>query len=433
MGFAAGLPLLLVFGTLSFWLREAGVSRSTVGFASWIVLTYSLKFVWAPLLDSVHPPPLLRRFGRRRGWMLVAQVAVILGLLGMALTDPQFNLALLIGCALFTSFASASQDVVIDAYRIECAPQEEQAALAATYQLGYRIGMITAGAGALVLADQFTSGVASEGYNYLAWRYTYLCMALLMLVAVITTLVVATPINTATLYSGDRRSPTQWLEDVVLAPLIEFSRRYGKLAILILALIATYRISDIVLGVITNVFYQDMGYTKTQVGLVSKGYGLVMTIVGAFVGGALAPKVGATRLLLLGAILVAVTNLLFAWLSGQAPTTQALVLVISADNFSGGLATTSFLAYLSGLTSVQFSATQYALFSSLMSFLPKVMAGYSGVFVDQTSYPTFFFCCALLGLPAIFLILWLRRITGVEGVPTVGDPLRMDSARRDGS
>lgn len=412
LGFAAGLPLLLVFGTLSFWLREAGVSRSSIGFASWILLAYSLKFVWAPLLDSVRPPRLLRGLGRRRGWMLVAQIGVMSGLLGMAFTDPQLHLHTLIGFAVFTAFASSTQDVVIDAYRIECAPQEEQAALAATYQLGYRIGMIAAGAGALVLADQFAGASLVEHYDYMAWRYTYACMAMLMLVAVLTTLMIAAPINTATLYAGPRRSVPQWFEDVVWAPVLEFMNRYGKLAVVILALIATYRISDLVLGVITNVFYQDLGFTKTQVGLVSKGYGLVMTLVGAFVGGALAPKIGATRLLLLGAVLVAATNLLFAWLSGQAPTTQVLIMVISADNFSGGLATTGFLAYLSGLTSVQFSATQYAVFSSLMSVIPKILGGFSGSFVDHTSYPTFFIVCALLGLPAIGLILWLRRLTG---------------------
>lgn len=412
LGFAAGLPLLLVFGTFSFWLREAGVSRTTIGYASWITLAYAGKWLWAPLLDSLRPPPLLRSLGRRRGWLLVAQIGVILGLLGMGLTDPRLQLGTLVAFALFTAFASATQDIVIDAYRIECAPQEQQAALAAMYQGGYRVGMIVAGALALLLADLFATDAASGRYDFLAWRKTYLCMALIMLIGVVTTLAISPPINTATMYAGTRRSPALWFKDVVVAPFAEFFRRYGKLAGLILALVATYRISDIVLGVMTNVFYSDLGFTKTQVGTITKGYGLVMTLVGAFVGGALAPKVGATRLLLIGAVLVAATNLLFAWLAGQEPTTQALILVISIDNFCGGLATTGFLAYLSSLTSVQFSATQYALFSSLMSLLPKFVAGFSGGFIDQTSYPTFFVACALLGLPAIGLILWLRYLTG---------------------
>ena len=233
-----------------------------------------------------------------------------------------------------------------------------------------------------------------------------------MLLGVATTFIVSSPVNTAAMYAGPQRSPADWFNQVVFEPFAEFFARYGKLAGLILALIATYRISDIVLGVMTNVFYSDLGYTKTQVGTITKGYGLVMTLVGAFVGGALAPKLGVTRLLLLGAVLVAFSNLLFAWLSGQVPTSGALILVISIDNFCGGLATTSFLAYLSGLTSVKFSATQYALFSSLMSLLPKFIAGWSGWFIDKTDYPTFFYTCALLGLPAIALILWLRHLTG---------------------
>jgi len=342
----------------------------------------------------------------------VAQIGVILGLLGMGLTDPKLQLGTLVAFALFTAFASATQDIVIDAYRIECAPQEQQAALAAMYQGGYRVGMIVAGALALLLADLFATDAAPGSYDFLAWRKTYLCMALIMLIGVVTTLIISPPINTATMYTGTRRSPALWFRDVVVAPFAEFFRRYGKLAGLILALVATYRISDIVLGVMTNVFYSDLGFTKTQVGTITKGYGLVMTLIGAFVGGALAPKVGATRLLLIGAVLVAATNLLFAWLAGQEPTTQALVLVISIDNFCGGLATTGFLAYLSSLTSVKFSATQYALFSSLMSLLPKFVAGFSGGLIDQTSYPTFFVACALLGLPAIGLILWLRYLTG---------------------
>ena len=340
----------------------------------------------------------------------MAQIGVILGLLGMAVTDPKLQLGVLVVCALFTAFASATQDVVIDAYRIECAPVEEQAALAAMYQAGYRVGMIVAGAGALLLADGFAGN--PDVYDYSAWRQTYFYMAMVMLLGVATTFIVSSPVNTAAMYAGPQRSPADWFNQVVFEPFAEFFARYGKLAGLILALIATYRISDIVLGVMTNVFYSDLGYTKTQVGTITKGYGLVMTLVGAFVGGALAPKLGVTRLLLLGAVLVALTNLLFAWLSGQAPTSGALILVISIDNFCGGLATTSFLAYLSGLTSVKFSATQYALFSSLMSLLPKFIAGWSGAFIDQTSYPTFFYTCALLGLPAIGLILWLRRLTG---------------------
>ena len=406
LGFAAGLPLLLVFGSLSFWLREAGIERPTIALISWVGFAYSLKFAWAPLVDSVRLPLLHRWLGRRRSWMLLAQAALMVGIAGMAIHDPQQALAPLVAWALFTAFASATQDIVIDAYRIEVAPVDLQAALAATYQAGYRLGMIVSGAGTLYLAAWFDPDPAT--YVHESWRSAYLAMALIMGCGVLTTLLIGEP-ETA------QRPPVQrsfgrWFAEAVVAPFTDFFARYGRIALWLLALIACYRITDIVMGVIANVFYQDMGYSKAEVASVAKLFGVLLTLAGAFVGGALAPQLGANRLLLLGAVCVVGSNLLFAGLALLPPSRAALVAVISADNFSGGLAASAFIAYLSALTSVRFSATQYALFSSLMTLLPKFVAGGSGWAVDTLGYPGFFIACSSLGLPVIGLILYLSRV-----------------------
>ena len=412
LGFAAGLPILLVFGSLSFWLGEAGIDRATIGFVSWVGFAYSLKFLWAPIVDSVQLPWLSRRFGRRRGWLLLAQFGVIASLILMALSNPTEALGPLICGALATAFFSATQDIVVDAYRIECAPADRQAALAATYMTGYRLGMIVAGAGALYIASVFDPD--EEVYHYAPWRISYLCMAAVMMVGVLTTLFVPEPDTRRRMVANRDGGFFGWFSDAVAAPFTDFFRRHGSTALLVLAVIATYRISDVVLGVIANVFYEERGFSKAQVASVAKVFGVLMTLLGAFLGGALAPRLGVSRLLLLGAVLVSITNLLFAWLAGQEPTTLNLMLVISADNLSGGLATASFVAYLSALTNIQFSATQFALFSSLMTVVPKFFAGWSGWLVDQVGYSSFFVACAALGVPVIVLLFLLRRVTNVE-------------------
>jgi len=389
-----------------------------------VATTYAIKFAWSPLVDNLRLPLLNHWLGRRRSWLLIAQVAVICGLVGMAMSDPLGRLSLLVGFALFTAFASATQDIVIDAYRIECARPTDQAALAATYLTGYRLGMIVGGAGVLLLAAYFDPN--EKIYFYSAWRAAYLCMAGTMLVGVLTTLFIGEPryavVNATASESLDGESFSDWIKTAILLPFVDFFGRHAQTAGWILALIATYRITDIVMGVIANVFYQDLGYTKVEVAQVAKVFGVLMTLLGAFVGGALVPKVGLTRLLLLGAVLVVSTNLLFAWLAYQPPRVLYLALVISADNLSAGLATVAFVAYLSALTNVRFSATQYALFSSLMLLLPKFVAGGSGWLVDQIDYPAFFVVTALMGVPVIFLILWLRRIAGDPAVVVVKAP-----------
>ena len=485
LGFSAGLPLLLVLGTLSFRLREAGISRATIGYLSWVGLAYTVKWVWAPLVDRVPLPWITRRLGRRRSWLITAQVTIAAGLIGMAHVDPQAALAPLVGFALLVAFASATQDIALDAYRIEIASVDKQAALAAAYQTGYRIAMIWAGAGVLWVAARAAGD--TNAYRHEAWQVAYQVMAASMLVGFLTTLlsrepqprdlaadrrelgqsaetfardglvfawplaasllgvagllgvmlraamevagwpdVLAAFLLTAIGFVGLDQGwgkarpvripvprfaamPLAWLHVVVYQPFAEFVQRYRRQAVLILALISIYRISDIVMGIMANPFYVDMGYTKETVAAVSKVYGLIMTLTGAFVGGALALRFGVMRVLFAGAALSVVSNLLFAWLAASGNDVVMLILVISADNLSSGIASAAFVAYLSGLTNVAYSATQYALFSSVMLLLPKWLAGFSGAFVDAHGYVTFFTSTALIGLPVLLLVALVAR------------------------
>ncbi|HRN66498.1 MAG TPA: MFS transporter, partial [Alicycliphilus sp.] len=366
LGFSAGLPLLLVLGTLSFRLREAGVDRTTIGYLSWVGLAYAFKWVWSPLVDRLPLPLLTRRLGRRRGWLLLAQGLVMAGLVGMALTDPRAELAPLVWCALLVAFGSATQDIALDAFRIESADAERQAALAATYQTGYRLAMIWAGAGVLWIAAR-AEIPGLVGYQAGAWAAAYLVMAASMLVGTVTVLLSPEP---APRPLPPAKGLGDWLHGAVVAPFADFIGRYRWQAALILALIAVYRISDVVMGIMANPFYVDMGYSKDEVAAVTKVFGVVMTLAGAFVGGVLSMRLGVMRVLMLGAVLSALSNLLFAWLGQRGHDLTGLVLVVSADNLAGGIASAAFIAYLSGLTNVQYSATQYALFSSMMLLLP---------------------------------------------------------------
>jgi PAT family beta-lactamase induction signal transducer AmpG len=483
LGFSAGLPLLLVLGTLSFRLREAGIDRTTIGFLSWVGLAYGVKWIWAPLVDRVRLPLMTRWLGQRRSWLLFAQLGVIAGLVGMAVNDPKAALEPVIWCAVAVAFASATQDIALDAFRIESAGTERQGALAAAYQTGYRMAMIWAGAGVLWIAAR--SEVAAEAvYEHGAWQTAYLVMAASMLVGVLTVLLSREPRPRDAQADRNQRAEVAatlvrdglhfawpqallfltliallaamvrasfgaiglwevglylvlgavavkglragwgaarpmhlrvsrgaapfaaWLEVVIVEPFADFFRRYGWHAALILALIAVYRISDVVMGIMANPFYVDMGFTKDEVAAVSKVFGVIMTLVGAFLGGILALRIGVMRTLMLGAILSAASNLLFAWLAGIGHDVGFLVFVVSADNLSSGIASAAFVAYLSSLTNIQYSATQYALFSSLMLLLPKWVAGFSGKFVDAYGYGQFFVGTALLGVPVLALV-WL--------------------------
>jgi PAT family beta-lactamase induction signal transducer AmpG len=484
LGFSAGIPLLLIFSSLSLWLREAGTERAAVTYFSWAALGYSFKFVWAPLVDQLPLPLLTRLLGRRRAWILVAQGSIILAIFAMAAVDPaagESSLAWMALAAVLLGFSSATQDIVIDAYRIESAPVDLQAMMSATYIAGYRIGMLASGAGSLFLADLF--GTSSETYLYQAWQWTYWAMALAMTVGVVTTLLMREPepssarvdlvgsrdyarflllfalavvVFVGVFFLGggiaaqlkEALGESGWmtlvcaflieaarllvallfawlaamslvragladyslLQRTYLMPVRDFFERYGwSLAWILLALIGVYRISDIVLGVIANVFYQDLGFSKSEIAAVVKTFGVIMTIAGGFIGGLLAIRFGVIRILFLGAVLAAATNLLFMLLAGVGYDLTWLYIVISADNLSAGIASAAFVAFLSSLTNVSFTAMQYAIFSSLMTLIPKLFGGYSGSMVDAMGYPGFFLLTAILGIPVLLLIVVTAR------------------------
>lgn len=421
LGFSAGLPILLVFGTLSFWLREAGVSRSTIGFFSWVGLAYAIKWCWSPLVDRLALPFLTKRLGRRRAWLLLSQFLIILAIIGMATTDPAQNLRMMAVFAFLVAFASATQDIALDAYRIEAVPEEMQGAMSASYMAGYRLAMILASAGTLAIAAFFDPSEAS--YEHRPWQIAYFCMAAFMSVGIITTFLITEPKIKKSAEADQRKAKMavlieryqhlpkpvahflSWFLDAVLSPFWDFLKRYGWHAFLILLLIGTYRISDVVLGIMANPFYYDMGFTKGEVASITKVYGVIMTLVGAGAGGIMIVRWGVMPILFLGALLSAGSNLLFAMLANIGHDIWWLTGVISFDNFSAGIATAAFIAYMSSLTNVAYSATQYALFSSVMLLLPKLMAGFSGVVVDNIGYSEFFVGTALLGIPVLILII----------------------------
>lgn len=400
LGFSSGLPLLLVLGTLSFWLREAGIDLKTIGFLSWIGLIYGFKWVWAPIVDGVSIPILTTVFGHRRSWLLLSQAALIASLCGMAFSNPALNLPVTAAMALCCAFSSATQDIALDAFRIESAPSDRQAVLAAMYQTGYRLAMIWAGAGALAVAAWAGGGA---GYHAEAWTVAYLVMAASVAVGTVTVLLSPEPSHSS---RANRTLGKERFIDYAAAPFRNFFQRFGRGALLVLVLIATYRVSDIVMGVMANPFYSDMGFSKEEVAAVSKIFGVVMTLTGAFAGGIITMRIGVLKTLFIGSVLSAGTNLLFCVLSQLGHSVPFLVLTVSADNLAAGLASAAFVAYLSSLTSSAYSATQYALFSSLMLLLPKFIAGFSGVLVESVGYGMFFLVTAAMGIP-VAAIVWL--------------------------
>ncbi|MBU6503963.1 MAG: AmpG family muropeptide MFS transporter, partial [Burkholderiales bacterium] len=381
-------------------------------------LAYAFKWVWAPLVDRLPIPVLTRLLGRRRSWLLLAQAAIIAGLVAMSFNDPQAALQPVVWGALAVAFGSATQDIALDAFRIESANVERQGALAAAYQTGYRLAMIWAGAGVLWIAARAEGASAAQvaahaaaNYQHGAWQTAYQVMAASMLLGVLTVLFSPEPARIAL---PPAKNLAEWLQGALVEPFADFIRRYRWQAALILALIAIYRISDVVMGIMANPFYVDMGYTKDEVAAVTKIFGVIMTLAGAFVGGSISVRWGVMRVLMLGAILSAASNLLFAWLASQGHDLRALIAVISADNLSSGIASAAFIAYLSSLTNVNYSATQYALFSSMMLLLPKFLAGFSGNYVDAFGYPQFFTMTALLGLPVLLLVWLASRVKMVN-------------------
>jgi len=400
LGFSAGLPFLLVFSTLTAWLSDAQVERAAIGAFGWIGTTYSIKVAWAPLIDRLSLPGLTRIFGRRRAWMLVAQVGIALGLAAMSTLDPSTQLGTLALVALGIAFASATQDVVVDAWRIEAEEPEYQGALAAAYVTGYRVAMLAAGAGALWIAELGS------------WSQAYQVMAALAGVGLVTTLLAPEPHSSRP--AKTEGTPSErlraWLATAVVGPFWDFARHHGRSTALVLALVALYKIPDVVMAGMANPFLLEAGYSKGDIANLAKVLGFGATLGGAGIGGLVVAKFGVLRPLIPGLFGLALSNLAFAALAAHgAADLVPLAAVITIDNAAGGFASAGFIAWLSSLTDRQHSATQYALLSSLMTLPAKLLSGFSGVAVNAIGWPLFFVGTALLGLPALLVAVVLGR------------------------
>lgn len=395
-GYSAGLPYLLVFSTLFTWMREAGVEVTVIGMFSWLALAYSFKFLWSPLVDALDVPILARRFGRRRAWLLVCQGLIAAALVGMGLADPAGGIVMLAVCTFLVAFGSATQDVVVDGWRIDAAPNERQGIMAAAYQLGYRLALLTAGAGALYIAELVT------------WRAAYFTMAALMGVGVVASLL--SPIVDRA-PGAAAPQPAQRFDFVqaVKAPVADLFARHGTLLWPILVLVALYRLPDFVANVMANPLYIDLGFGKAEIATVSKVYGVWIGIVGAFVGGFMVTWAGLRTTLIIGGVLCAASNLTYTWLTFTGPEVAALAVAVSVDNFSASFAGTALIAYMSGLTAPGFVATQYALLSSLYALPGKIVGGVSGFMVQAYGYGTFFTLTSLVGVPVVLLAWWVTR------------------------
>ena len=417
LGFSSGLPFMLVFQTLSAWLSQSGIKRATIGMLSWVGIMYSIKFLWAPIVDRVGLPLLDRLLGRRRSWMLVAQLGVGFGLTRIAASDPHTGILHVALAALFVAFCAATQDISIDAWRIESAPVDMQGAMAAAYQLGYRVAIMVASAGALTIA-------ADSG-----WSASYQTMALLVVVGVVTTLFAKEPERrahddalvreerVATWLASRSHWPTWlqhaggWLVGAVVLPMVDFFARFGlTLGILLLAFIGSYRLTDYTMGVMTNPFYLELGFSLKEIALAAKVFGIGFSVLGIVIGGAAVAKLGRVRALVLGSVLIICSNLsysLFAALGQH--YLPGLAAIVGLDNIAIGVHGTALIAFMSSLTSAKYTATQYALLSSIYALPGKLLMGTSGFVVDAISYPSFFLYTAILSLPGLLLLFVLVR------------------------
>ena len=497
LGASAGLPILLVYTVLSVWLREAGVSRSAIGFFVLVGFAYSLKFLWAPLVDRIKIPGFSKLLGKRRGWILFAILATALSMLAMSFQDPTSNLANIALCAVLIALSSATLDICVDAWRVDSASNEEQASMSAVYQLGYRFGMIAAVSGGLFLADIGGFGLTYGALALLAFiggstplwagepdwkrdgyappKRSVVNIISLMVIGIVTLLSIATFLYfgmreggylrvfggaigqgyeallsglspqgrkilgvsflglifllpfLGTLYFLTLGKKLLTSEKIYTVPIIgdfaDIVRRTGWMALVVFAIVATYRISDTTMGVMAAPLYIDLGYSKTVIGQVKGAFGITMLIVGAFAGGAAATKYGIAKAMIIGAVLTIITNLTFAWLATvSSPETKYLFATIGADNIAAGFAGSIFIAFMSTLTSKNFSASQYALFSSLFAFYGKSLAAFSGVLADKIDYMWFFVVTSVFGVPALILVIftWLSGFTdsiNEDGIP----------------
>ncbi len=417
LGFSSGLPFLLVFSTLTLWLRQAGIERSTIGMFAWVGIAYSFEFAWSPVVDRLRLPILHRLLGQRRSWMLLGQIGVALGLARVAAGDPATAIASTAATILFVAFCSATQDIAMNAWRIESVPLDMQGAMAAAYQVGYRIAMIAAGAGAIAIAAGF------------GWHLSYGAMAALMGIGIATTLLVKEPEPPVTRAEQQRearviewlerrahwpkslRAIGEWFIGAVVCPMTEFFGRFGgRVALASLAFFGLYQIAEFAMGAMANPFYIDHHYTLDQIALVGKACGFTVGIAGVFIGGVLVARIGLARSLAAGLAVSVLSNLSYALLATtHTPTLLGLGIVNSIDNLALSLQGVALVAFMSSVTSPKYTATQYALFASLFALSGKSLEGTSGFVVERMGYPHFFLYTASLTIPAALLLVWLWR------------------------
>ena len=397
LGFASGLPYMLVFSTLSAWLRDVGISLSEIGFFAWLVLTYSLKFLWAPFVDRYSVIG-FRIFGKRRGWILFSQFMIFLSLIGMSLIDPLQNLKILALMAFFAAFFGSIQDIAIDALRIEIGDAKEQGNLAASYQFGYRVAILVATSMALIFAD------------LLDWSYVYQLMGLLMLIGGAGAVICNEPHNDEIVILR--------FDEAFIESIKDFFSRFGLWAsALLLLIISTYRLTDIVMGPMAMPFYLDLGFSKTEIGALVKTIALLGSIVGFFIGGLLIKKISLFNALLAGGISVLITNLFFAFVASSDANLSLLSIIVGLDSFAAGLVGTVNIAFLTSLVSKKYTAVQYALLTSFMMLPGKFFSGFSGVLADyyislsslQTGWTYFFYSTTAMSIPALIMIVLYKK------------------------
>ncbi|MFC3194271.1 AmpG family muropeptide MFS transporter [Marinicella sediminis] len=480
-GFSAGIPYFLIFSSLSLWLDQVGVEKSAITYFSWAALGYSFKYLWSPLVDRLPIPYLTRKMGQRRAWLLCIQLLIMVAISLMAMTDPASSVSALTQMALAVTllgFSAATQDILIDAWRIEASTDKDIAMLSSVYTVGYRLGMLTSGAGALYIAAYL--GTSMDQYNYFAWKISYLSMAATMLIGIGTTLWIKEPKKAAALvhqtsdylavvgvfiicvtvlilsyqltadffqsfrnqlFAWSQNRPlsatlttasqlllalclatitarlvatTRWvntdmIKDVYWSPVKDLFLRHRQHIWLLVGIICLYRISDIVMGVTANLFYQFKGFDLDEIASIVKTFGLFMTIGGGILGGFLVVRYGIMRIMIIAAVLSAATNLLFMMMVNMEKSLVFLTFMISADNLSQGMALTAFVGFLSLLVNRQFTAVQYAMFSSVMTLFPKILGGYSGGMVEQMGYANFYLMTAVIGIPVVLMLLYARK------------------------
>jgi PAT family beta-lactamase induction signal transducer AmpG len=418
LGFSSGLPFLLTAGTLGYWLRDENTSLKAIGFISWVGLAYSFKFLWSPIVDRVSVP-LLGRLGRRRGWMLLTQILVGLSLLTMAVVGTKHGLVVLGAVALFTAVAAATQDIAVDAFRIEAADNEEELGVfTGAFQLGYRIAVLIADSAILFAANHL--GVLLFGDKAEGWPIGYVLMAVLMGVGMYATLKMPEPARADAVMEKKRPlwSPIG-LFDAVVGPFLQFFKTHGAVALLMLLMIILYRLPEFVMGPMATPFYHDLGFSKDFVGGVRLSAGFAGTLAGLAVGGFLSATLGYMRGLIIAGLMEVAAIASFALPALFGPDHTLFALVMFLDNFGVGAAGVALVVYMSSLTSLGYTATQYALLSSAYTWVGKIAKGFTGLVVEglqsaghslMESYAIFFVGCGLVGLPAVLLCVWLAVI-----------------------